>query len=83
MVNLAVLVPDIVAAILGDNLPGHVTRSTWRLTRRQRERIQCGRDAQQPLTPIRLRDVHPTHRLGLIHAIEQSLTVPGHGSPEG
>lgn len=31
---LAVVVPDIVAAILGHNLPGHATRSTWRLTRR-------------------------------------------------
>ena len=34
MVNLAVVVPDIAAAILGHNLPGHVTPSTWRLTRR-------------------------------------------------
>ncbi|MGH8628193.1 MAG: hypothetical protein ACREYC_23995 [Gammaproteobacteria bacterium] len=33
MVNLAVLVPDIVAAILRDILRGHVTPSTWRLTR--------------------------------------------------
>jgi hypothetical protein len=58
MVDLAVVVPDIVAAILGDNLPGHVTRSTRRLARRldgsQRERIQYRRDAQQPFTPIRL-----------------------------
>jgi hypothetical protein len=33
MVNLAVLVLDIFAAILGDTLAGHVTPSTWRLTR--------------------------------------------------
>lgn len=37
MVNLAVMVPDIVAAILGDILPGHVIPSTWRLTRLVRE----------------------------------------------
>lgn len=35
---------------------------------------------QQPFTPIRLLDAHPTHRLGLIGPTEQSLTAPGHGS---